>query len=45
MGFAASFLIDREEFGMMWNQPMENSGFILDKQVIISIDLEADRSR
>jgi polyisoprenoid-binding protein YceI len=44
MGFAASFVIDREEFGMTWNQPMENNGFILDKQVLISIDLEADRS-
>jgi polyisoprenoid-binding protein YceI len=44
MGFAASFLIDREEFGMTWNQPMENNGFILNKQVLISIDLEVDRT-
>jgi hypothetical protein len=44
MCFVACFVIDRQEFGMTWNQPMENNGFILDKQVIINIDLEADRS-
>ena len=44
MGFAASLVIDREEFGMTWNQPMENNGFIVDKHVLINIDLEADRS-
>ncbi|NTW57761.1 MAG: YceI family protein [Nitrospirae bacterium] len=44
MGFAASFLIDRKEFGMTGNQPMENHGFIRDKHVLINIDLEADLS-
>jgi polyisoprenoid-binding protein YceI len=44
MGFATSFVIDREEFGMTWNQPMENMGFILDKQVLITLNLEADHS-
>lgn len=44
MCFVASFVIDHQEFGMMWNQPMENNEFLLNKHVLINIDLEADRS-
>lgn len=42
MGFTASAVIDREDFGMDWNQPMENNGVMLGREIRLVIDLETD---
>jgi polyisoprenoid-binding protein YceI len=42
MGFTGSININREEFGMYWNQPMENNGIMLGREIWVAIDLEAD---
>ncbi len=44
IGFTASATINREDFGIMWNHPMENNGMMIGKDVQLSIDLEADRT-
>ena len=41
IGFAAATEIDREEFGVVWNQALETGGFILGKQIKIEIEAEA----
>jgi polyisoprenoid-binding protein YceI len=40
-GFAASAEIDREEFGLSWNQVLEGGGFLVGKRVAIEIEAEA----
>ncbi len=42
MGFTAKTLINREDFGIIWNQPLESGGFMVGKDVQIFIDIEAD---
>jgi polyisoprenoid-binding protein YceI len=42
MGFTASTTINREDFGMDWNQPMEDNGIMLSREIRLNIDLEAD---
>jgi polyisoprenoid-binding protein YceI len=42
MGFTASANINREDFGMAWNQPMEDNGIMLGREILLTIDLEAD---
>jgi polyisoprenoid-binding protein YceI len=42
MGFTASTVINREDYGMKWNQPMEGNGLMLGRDVELVIDLEAD---
>lgn len=42
IGFTASATINREDFGIMWNYPMENSGIMVGWDVQLFIDLEAD---
>jgi len=42
MGFTASANINREDFGMVWNQPMEDNGIMLGREIRLMIDLEAD---
>jgi len=42
MGFTVSALINREDFGILWNQPMANNGVMVGKDVQLFIDLEAD---
>ncbi|RPI35432.1 MAG: polyisoprenoid-binding protein [Nitrospiraceae bacterium] len=43
MGFTTSATLNREDFGITWNQPMEGDGIMLGKEVRLFIDLEADR--
>ena len=43
MGFSTSFSINRDDFGITWNEVMEDGGLMIDKELQISIDLEADR--
>ena len=42
MGFRAALTIDRFVFGVSWNEIMEDGGFMIDKDVHITIDIEAD---
>jgi len=42
MGFTASFIINREDYDITWNQPMAANGFMVGSEVEISIDVEAD---
>jgi polyisoprenoid-binding protein YceI len=42
MGFAVSAIINREDYGIMWNQPMANNGIMVSREVRLFIDLEAD---
>lgn len=44
MGFTASAIINREDYDIKWNQPMENNGIMLGREVRLVIDLEADQA-
>jgi len=41
VGFEASGEIDRKDFGLVWNTPIETGGFLVGDKVQISLDLEA----
>ncbi len=42
MGFSAATRINREDFGMTLNYPLEGSGFVIGKEVEITLEVEAD---
>jgi polyisoprenoid-binding protein YceI len=42
-GFSAETEIDREEFGLTWNQPLAGGGVLVGKKVKIELDIEAVR--
>jgi polyisoprenoid-binding protein YceI len=42
MGFTASFIINREDYDITWNQPMADNGFMVGSKVEIFVDIEAD---
>jgi len=42
-GFATEAVIDRKDFGMVWNAALDNGGVILGDDVHLTIDLEAVR--
>ncbi len=44
MGFTTSATLNREDFGITWNQPMEGDGIMIGREVQLFIDLEADRA-
>jgi polyisoprenoid-binding protein YceI len=41
-GFQAETMINREDFGMVFNTAMENGGFMVGKHVYLSLNVEAD---
>jgi hypothetical protein len=41
-GFRAQIMINREDFGMVWNTEMEHGGVMVGKHVYIRLDSEAD---
>ena len=43
IGFSASAEIDREAFGLTWNQALETGGVVVGKKVAIEIEAEAVR--
>ncbi len=43
MGFTAKTTVNREDFDMTWNEPMENSGYMVGRDVSIVINIEADK--
>lgn len=42
IGFTATTVIDREDYGIMWNVPLDSWGFVVGKEVQITLDIEAD---
>jgi polyisoprenoid-binding protein YceI len=42
MGFAASAIINREDYGINWNQTMADNGLMVGRTVNLFIDVEAD---
>ncbi|MDA8077536.1 MAG: YceI family protein [Nitrospiraceae bacterium] len=42
IGFTAKVSINREDFGVMWNIPLNAGGFVVGKEVEIVLDIEAD---
>jgi polyisoprenoid-binding protein YceI len=42
IGFVASAAVNREEYGMTWNVPMELGGLMVGKEVRITLEVEAD---
>ena len=42
MGFAATTRINRGDYGMTWNVLLESGGVMVGKEVLISLDAEAD---
>lgn len=42
--FAASTSIDRDDFGLTWNQALETGGFVVSNTVKITVDVEAVRA-
>ena len=43
MGCSATTEVDREDFGLTWNQALESGGFLVGKQVRIELSVEATR--
>ena len=43
IGFSAKAEIDREEFGLTWNQALETGGVLVGKKVEIELEVEAVR--
>ena len=41
IGFTAQAELDREAFGLTWNQTLETGGVLVGKQVRIDIEAEA----
>ncbi len=41
IGFSARTELDRDAFGLTWNQALETGGVLVGKQVRIDIDAEA----
>jgi polyisoprenoid-binding protein YceI len=44
MGFTATAMVNREDYGLLWNVALESGGVMIGKDVRILIDIEADLS-
>jgi polyisoprenoid-binding protein YceI len=42
--FAARTTVNREDFGVSWNVPLETGGLLVSKEIAISIDVETVRA-
>jgi polyisoprenoid-binding protein YceI len=42
MGFFATTHIKCEDYGLLWNMPLESGGFMIGKDTHITLDIEAD---
>jgi polyisoprenoid-binding protein YceI len=43
MAARAITTVDREEYGLTWNQPLETGGLLLGRRIEVEIDVEAIR--
>jgi polyisoprenoid-binding protein YceI len=41
IGFSATATLNREDFGLTWNQVLETGGLLVGKEIAIEIDVEA----
>ncbi len=41
VGFTGGTRINRHDFGVSWNSPMENAGVVVGSEVLITVDVEA----
>ena len=44
IGFSARGEVDREEFGLTWNQALETGGVLVGKKAVIELEVEAART-
>jgi len=44
VGFSGMTKINREDYGVMWNEPMEGGGVVVGREVEITLNVEADLS-
>ncbi len=44
-GFSASAVIQRKDYGMVWNRTFDQGGVMLGEDVTISIEVEADKAK
>lgn len=44
IGFLATTRINREDFGVSWNNPMPGGGYVVAKEVELTMDVEAIRA-
>lgn len=42
IGLTGKTVLNREDFEIIWNEPLENGGFMVGKEVSLSVNLEAD---
>jgi len=42
IGITGKTVLDREEYGIKWNEPLKEGGFMVGKEVEVSVSLEAD---
>jgi polyisoprenoid-binding protein YceI len=45
MGFSAAIELDREDFGMTWNQALETGGVLVSKKLKVELEVEAIRQQ
>lgn len=41
-GFAATTVVNRKDFGILWNKALDNGGMMLGEEVTISLNIEAN---
>ncbi|MBI5639283.1 MAG: YceI family protein [Nitrospirae bacterium] len=44
IGFTGTCAINREDFGILWNVPLDKGGLMVGKEIRLTIDIEADLS-
>jgi polyisoprenoid-binding protein YceI len=42
IGLTGKIAVNREDYGVSWNAPLESGGFMVGKDVEVSVDIEAD---
>ena len=42
IGLTGKTVLNRDDFQMVWNEPLPNGGFMVGKEVEVSVDIEAD---
>ena len=45
LGLHSTFTVDRTDYGIKWNNPLEAGGYVLGTDVTINIDIEAHKPR
>ena len=43
-GFSATTVVNRKDFGINWNQTLDNGGLMVDDMVTIVLNIEANKA-